>query len=163
MSRLGLTLSAAVLVATLGAPAFAKTEKDFVADAIKGDTSEIVLGQLALSKSSNPGVKAFAQTLINDHTKAKAQAKTVAEKLGLAPPSAVMPEAEQELKKLEKLNGDAFDKEFVRYMVKDHEKDIASFRKESQSGSGPAQNLAGETLPTLEKHLQMAKALESGK
>ena len=163
MSRIGLTLSAAVLVVALGGPALAKTEKDFVADAIKGDSSEIVLGQLALSKNNNPGVKAFAQTLVDDHTKAKAQASTVAEKLGLAPPSAVTPEAEQELKKLEKLSGDAFDKEFVRYMVNDHEKDIANFRKEAQSGSGPAQNLAGETLPTLEKHLQMAKALETAK
>ncbi len=163
MSHIGFTLSAAALFAALGGPALAKTEKDFLAGAIKGDSSEIVLGQLALSKSNNPGVKAFAQTLVDDHTKAKAQASTVAEEMNLVPPSAVMPEAEQELKMLEKLDGGAFDKEFVRYMVNDHEKDVTNLRKESQSGSGPAQNLASETLPTLEKHLQMAKALETGK
>ena len=65
------------------------------------------------------------------------------------------------MKKLQKLSGQAFDHEFVRYMVQDHEKDIAEFRQESQNGPTPAKDLAAQTLPTLEKHLQMAKALKS--
>ena len=160
MFRIAMALPAFAVAAALSGPALAKTEKGFVADAIKGDTSEIVLGQLALSKSGSSDVKAFAQTLVADHTQGKAQASAVAEKLGLAPPTGVSPEAQQELDKLQKLSGKPFDEEFVRYMVGDHEKDVAEFRQESQSGRGPAQDLAAQSLPTLEKHLQIAKSLQ---
>ena len=71
---IGLALSAVALVSALSGSAMAKSEKGFLSDAIKGDNSEIELGRLALSKSSDDDVKAFAQTLVDDHTKAKAQA-----------------------------------------------------------------------------------------
>jgi putative membrane protein len=45
-------------------------------------------------------------------------------------------------------------------MVKDHTKDISDFRKASKM-TGPAGELAKATIPTLEKHLAMAKRLES--
>jgi putative membrane protein len=48
-------------------------------------------------------------------------------------------------------------------MVEDHQKDIAEFKKEAGSGHGPAQQLATQTLPTLEKHLQIAKSLKAEK
>jgi len=163
MARFTLAVSALALIALPIGAAMAESDKGFVADAIKGDSSEIVLGQVALSKSADPGVKTFAQTLIDDHTKAKAQAAAVAGTLGVTPPSGVKPDAEQELTRLRTLSGAAFDREFVRYMVDDHEKDIAEFRQQASSGAGPTKDLAAQTLPTLEKHLQMAKSLETGK
>jgi putative membrane protein len=39
-------------------------------------------------------------------------------------------------------------------MLEDHKKDVAEFRKESQSASDPdVKEFAAKTLPTLEKHL----------
>ena len=65
--------------------------------------------------------------------------------------------------KLKGLSGRDFDKEFARVMVEDHQKDIAEFKKEADGGHGAVQQLAAQTLPTLEKHLQMAKSLSSAK
>jgi len=49
-------------------------------------------------------------------------------------------------------------------MVKDHEEAVALFEKESKSGSdADLKSFAGKTLPTLQDHLKMAKALPSGK
>ena len=160
--RIGLLFSSLLAIAAFGGPALAATEKEFITDAIKGDTSEIVLGQLALSKAGD-GVKNFAKTLIDDHSKGKAEASLVAQKLGLAPPDGVAPEAQKELTKLQRLSGVAFDQEFARYMVDDHEKDIAKFRDEAANGGGDAKQLAEKTLPVLQKHLEMAKALQAGK
>jgi predicted outer membrane protein len=43
-------------------------------------------------------------------------------------------------------------------MVQDHEKDVAAFRKEAQSGQNPAvKGFAQAYLPVLEQHLQMAR------
>ena len=163
MTRFTLAVSAAALIALNIGPAMAKSDKGFVADAIKGDTSEISLGQLALTKGGAAGVKSFAQTLIDDHTTAKTQASSVAQTLSVASPSGLTPEAEKEIVRLQKLSGDAFDKEFVRYMVEDHEKDVTEFIQEAASGASPTKELAAQTLPTLEKHLQMAKALRMEK
>ena len=48
--------------------------------AIKGDSSEVTIGQLAITKGASDPVKAFGQTLIDDHSKAKAEASAVAAK-----------------------------------------------------------------------------------
>jgi putative membrane protein len=46
-------------------------------------------------------------------------------------------------------------------MVRDHEKDVAEFQKESTSGSNPAlKEFASKTLPTLQSHLQLAKEMQ---
>jgi putative membrane protein len=105
----------------------------------------------------------FVKTLIDDHSKGKAEASSVAEKLGIAPLDGVAPEAEQELAKLQRLSGVSFDQEFARYMVEDHEKDIPKYREEAAHGGADAKRLAEKTLPVLEKHLQMANALQAGK
>ncbi len=58
------------------------------------------------------------------------------------------------------LNGSEFDREFARYMVQDHEKDISKFKNEASSGRGAVPQLAERTLPTLDKHLHMAESLQ---
>jgi len=59
------------------------------------------------------------------------------------------------------MSGVAFDREFVSYMVEDHRKDIADFKKEASNDKGPADRLAQKQLPTLEKHLKIAQSLSS--
>jgi putative membrane protein len=121
------------------------------------------MGQLAISKSASDPVKAFGQTLIDDHSKAKTDASAVATKLGVSPPSQMSPDAQRAMTRLQQLSGSDFDKEFIRVMVEDHQKDIAEFKQEGGNGHGPVQQLAAQTLPTLEKHLQIAKSLNAQK
>jgi putative membrane protein len=163
MSRLSSLVLALALTASVSTAALAKTEKEFITDAIKGDNSEIALGQLAVSKSASDPVKVFGKTLVDDHSKAKAEASAVATKVSVSPPGEMSPEAQTEMTKLKQLSGPAFDKEFARYMVEDHQKDIAEFKKEADGGHGAVQQLAAQTLPTLEKHLQMAESLSAAK
>ena len=73
---------------------FAKTEKEFLSDAIKGDNSEIAMGHLAISKGASDPVKDFGQTLVDDHPKPKPDASAVATTIGVTPPSEMSPDAE---------------------------------------------------------------------
>lgn len=57
------------------------------------------------------------------------------------------------------LHGDDFDKEFVQYMIDDHQKDISDFQEESRENHGAISALARKQLPALQKHLRMAQAL----
>ena len=70
----------------------------------------------------------------------------------------IIPEAAAEKRRLMRLGGRAFDREFVRYMVEDHHKDISDFR-EHAAGRGAVAELARRTLPVLERHLQTAERL----
>ena len=81
----------------------------------------------------------------------------------MTPPSGASATAQEEMAKLKTLSGRAFDQEFAAYMVKDHEKDISELKTEASSGRGPVQQLASESLPTLEKHVRMAQELERGR
>ena len=61
---------------------------------------------------------------------------------------------------LSKLSGAAFDRAYARVMVKDHEEDVADFRKEADGGHNPAvKDFATQTLPTLQDHLKEAKEM----
>jgi putative membrane protein len=153
-------LFAGVALSLAGAtPAFANSQA-FLTKAIKGDNSEMKLGALAASQGHSRAVRDFGAMLERDHSKAREQAAPVAKAHGVAVPSAMTPEANTKYAKLRHLHGAAFDREFARYMVMDHEKDIADFRKEAQSGDPTdVRALAKATLPTLQKHLATARSI----
>jgi putative membrane protein len=163
MLRFGSLSLAVALLISVSTAALAKTEKEFISDAIRGDNSEIAMGQLAASRSASDPVKAFGQTLIDDHTKARIDASAVATKMSVSPPSEMSLDAQREMTRLQQLSGHDFDKEFNRVMVEDHEKDISEFTKEAGTSRGPVQQLATQTLPTLEKHLEIARSLRAEK
>jgi putative membrane protein len=160
----GKLMCAALVGATLGwmsvtVWAGPPDRKDFLSDAIKGDNSEIRLGQLAARHGGSSGVREYGRTLVTDHTKAKAQASDVARQIGVEPPSGAMLKADVEYAKLRVLSGKSFDREFVGYMVDDHKKDIRDFSEMAKSHNGAVGDLAEKQLPTLRKHLRMAESL----
>ena len=130
-----------------------------LSDALQGDMAEVQVGQLAQTKGNTEGVRNFGAMLAVDHSKAQAEALDVATSLGVVPPGVPKPEAKQEYDKLSQLSGAAFDSEFLRAMVEDHQKTIEEFQAEAKSGTGAAAKMASAQLPTLEKHLATAQSL----
>jgi putative membrane protein len=65
------------------------------------------------------------------------------------------------MSRLEKLNGAEFDRAYMQDMVRDHQEDVAEFKKESENGGDQdLKGFAAKTLPTLQQHLQMAQDTE---
>jgi putative membrane protein len=62
---------------------------------------------------------------------------------------------------LQRLTGAEFDKEFVSFMMSDHEKAISEFTEKAGEGDRPVPELAAKTVPTLQKHLQLSQSLNS--
>lgn len=153
-----LAAGAFALTCAIATSAMAKSDKEFITDAIKGDNSEIALGQLAVQKGGSDAVKTFGKTLVDDHGKAKDDAMAVAKKLSVEAPDGITDEAQAESTKLQAMSGADFDREFKTYMISDHQKDIADFQDEAKS-KGKAAKLAEKALPTLQKHLEIAQSL----
>jgi putative membrane protein len=159
MRRTQLVLLGAVLVSAFAGPAFA-TPADFLTKALKGDNSETKLGSLAARNGHSKEVRAFGAMLSKDHRLAREKTIPIAARYHVSIPSQMAPEAQLEYAKLHLLRGTAFDHEFSRYMVKDHQNDIADFEKEAKS-SDPSdlRALARQSLPVLRKHLATASSI----
>jgi putative membrane protein len=160
MLRSSCLLAGVVVVMGLSAPASAAGDQEFLTKAIKGDVSEVALGNLALKKAASPGLKTYAQTLVTDHGAHKQKVEALAKQAGMTPPAEPTPEAQNTYNMLNGLSGAEFDRQFVAHMVEDHEKDIAEYKQEANSGKDQTAALAKQTLPVLEKHLKMAKDLQ---
>jgi putative membrane protein len=131
----------------------------FISSAIQGDIAEVDVGKLAQEKGQSEGVKQFGAMLVKDHGEHRAKAEQVANELGVKPPTGSSVGQKAIYAKLKMLSGASFDKSFAKSMVKDHQHDIKEYQKEA-SKIDAAGKLANETLPILQKHLQMAQSLE---
>lgn len=133
-------------------------DKEFVSKAGMGGLAEVQLGNLALQQAQSADVKAFAQRMVTDHSKANAELAQLATAKGLALPTEVAGEHQDAMKHLQSMSGAEFDKAYMTHMVEDHEKDVAEFDKASTSASdADIKAFAGKTLPVLREHLQLAK------
>jgi putative membrane protein len=134
-------------------------DKNFVTKAAQGGMAEVKLGQLAQERGSTDAVKNFGRQMVEDHTKANDQLKTLAQNKGITLPDSLDAKDQAEYDRLSKLSGSEFDQAYMKFMRKDHKKDVAMFRKESESGQDPEiKSFASSTLPTLETHLRLAEA-----
>lgn len=117
-------------------PALAKAatddDKKFLATAAQSDQNEIALSQLAQQKATNPAVKAFADKMVDEHTKMTASMKPFADDWGLTPPSGPDSDHQSELNKLQGMSGNDFDKEYISDMVTDHAKALRAFTTEAK-------------------------------
>jgi len=139
-----------------------QSTKDFVADAATGGMMEVELGNLAQQKASSQQVKDFGKMMVDDHTAANNNLKTIAGKKNIDVPAAVTDNQRKDIDDLSKKSGADFDKAYVDMMVEDHKKDIDAFKKASGSvGDNDIRNFATTTLPTLQKHLDSIQAIKS--
>jgi putative membrane protein len=158
MKRLLATLALVFPFAAFGADS--SPDSAFYKNAAEGGLSEVDLGNLAKKKSNSESVKDFGAMMVKDHTAANNKLKDVAESKNISlPTSANMGQLATKVK-LEVLSGDTFDKSYIKGMIKDHEEDIAMFKKEAASGQDPdAKAFAVATLPTLLAHLKKIKSI----
>jgi len=150
-------LAGAVMIGLAAAPVFAADEA-WVMKIAKGGMAEVELGKLAAEKASSDAVKQFGQRMVDDHSKANDELKTLAQNKKITLPTEIGPEEKALRDRLTKLSGPAFDQAYMKAMVNDHLKDVSEFRTESRSGKDPdVKAWAAKTLPTLEEHLKMAR------
>lgn len=138
--------------------ALSEAERKFMADAAQGGMAEVELGRMAAERGANPSVKQFGQRMVDDHTKAGDELKQLAARKGVTLPTEVNPEQKELRDKLSKLSGAAFDREYMKAMVEDHEKVVKAFQDEAGDGAdSDVKAFASKTLPTLQQHLQLAR------
>jgi len=165
MARRLASPSALLLAALLAgaAPALAAsptTDANFLQQAVHTESTEAQIGQLAVQKSGNDGVRKLGQMLIEDHTSGGQEATRLANTLQVSLPMGSANDQEATYRALSGLSGTSFDNAFVNAVIKDTQAAIANYEAQAQSGDGEVAAYADKTLPLLERHLQMARMLK---
>jgi putative membrane protein len=164
-------LAATCCFALYTAPAFAQQtaapmdDQKFVDFAAQTDMVEANVGSLAQNVGESQTVKDYGQMLAADHTSDYQKLQSAAQQAGLTIPTAIDAEHNKAMVgPMHALKGGAFDKKFSHDMVAGHTQAIAMYQKEAADGQNPAiKAYAQAALPTLQQHLDNAKALQPGK
>ncbi len=135
----------------------------FVMNAAKGGVAEVDFGKLAAERSSDQRVKDFGNRMVKDHSQANEELGKVASSKGFTVPTAMAANDKRMYDRLSHLSGATFDRDYMQMMVRDHEKDVKDFEKESRDGKdADVRSFASKTLPTLKEHLEMARSIAGG-
>jgi putative membrane protein len=145
---------------TSGGTHLAAADRKFLIDAAGDSMAEIELGRLAQERATSPDVKSFGSRMVDDHTKASEQLKSLASAKAVKLPEEVPAKHKTHINRLSSLSGAEFDRAYARHMVMDHQKAVAMFQKASNGAkSEEVKQFAATNLPTLKEHLQMAQDL----
>jgi putative membrane protein len=167
LTALALVVAAGAIVATAGlagtrATAPNAADRNFVQKAGASGAAEIAAANVALTRSHDSQVIAFAHRMIRDHGRMGTQLKQAAKAAELTPPA--KPDAAQQasISRLEGLSGSAFDDAYKAQQVKAHVAAVSLFLHEGRLGKFPMlRHLASASLPTLRMHLTMARVLNA--
>ena len=160
---LALGLAALFAGSAMAATTLSHGDAAFLRDAARAGQAEIEASQLALTKATDPQVKTFAQHMIDEHTKAAQDLATLASSKGLKLPTEPSMTERAKMKILSEYNGEKYDYHYAESIgVSAHQDAVKLFRKAADSAKdADVKAFATNTLPTLQAHLDMAKALES--
>jgi putative membrane protein len=159
--RFGITV--ALLLAA--APAMAQTRvstNDFVTKVAISDMMEIQSSQLALARQPDADTKPFAERMVRDHQQTSKELKALVDggKVKASLPTGLDPEHQKKLDELKAKSGKDFDRAYDQMQLQAHEEAVALFGEYAMNGDNPdLKAWAGQTLPHLREHLEMAKKL----
>jgi len=133
--------------------------------------AEVELGKLASERAMDADVRAFAQMMVRDHSRADDQLSKIASQLNIQMPTQLDPVHRELADRLSKLKGAEFDREYMAAMVKGHE-DVAGLLRSFTSADRPIgtsgrargeqalMEWAVKTMPTVERHLERARQIQ---
>jgi putative membrane protein len=139
-------------------------EKTFVERAAIAGMSEINLGKIGAEKGESKEVRDFGDQMVKDHSKINDNLKNVARRMGVEIPARVDAIRQAKIDRLAKMSGAAFDKAYVKGIIKAHEMDIAAFeRAEAHVKDEDLKKFIKESVSTMKDHLGMIRKFSQAK
>jgi putative membrane protein len=131
------------------------SDKTFIEKAAKGGMKEVAISQAVSAKLTGPGVREFAQMMINDHGAANTELAALAARKGVTLPTGDDGDAKHWAK-----NDKDVDDEYLEQMKDDHKQAIDVFERGAKTEDAEIAAFAQKMLPKLQAHLEQIKALK---
>ena len=143
------------------------TDPEIANVAVVANQIDIDYAKLAMQKSKNAEILAFAKTMANDHKAVIDQAVALVKKLGVTPKDnsfgrQLQAGAKKTTTRLKVAKGKAFEKAYIDNEVAYHKAVISAVegRLIPESQNAELRNLLQQVLPTLKAHLQHAEMVQ---
>src|SRR5450631_2673469 len=133
MNRIAVAIILAVPILAFGADK--NPDASFFKHAAEGGLAEVEAGKLAQDKGNSQAIKDFGAMMVKDHSAANKKLGSIAQAEGITLPTTSSVGQMASKAKLEVLNGDTFDKSYIKGQVSAHEQTAALFKKEIASGA----------------------------
>lgn len=144
-----------------GAPdSLATADVDFFEAAAQIGMLEVSAAKLAGERGQAPNIKSYADLMVKDHTQHNAETKALAQRKGVTLPTQLDSAHQGKLDDLVEIEAGDFDKAYAETMVDGHQDAVDLFKTTAEdSEDAEIRAFAKRSLPTLQHHLEMAKAL----
>jgi putative membrane protein len=144
--------------------AYATSDREFLASALRVNQVELTLGRMAAERGSTPDVKAMGAKMVQKHTELGGQLTDQARRLGVSAAPALSPEQQSTVDRLASLSGSAFDKSFKETIDAGHVRELAMYRDEASHTVDPGlRDLAQRRVATLEQTVAQASQVPKAK
>jgi putative membrane protein len=138
------------------------TDRNFVKMAAIANSAEVLAGQLAATKGTDPLVTSFGQMMVSEHTLAQNELKTNAGSQGFAVADTVDPAHQAIMARLNTLTGYEFDTAYMNSQVKDHLNTLTLFQTEVYGGRNESiKGYAIKYAPHIQMHLIKADSVRA--
>jgi len=138
-----------------------KESTSFLVKAANSGMAEVHLGELAEQKAINQKVKDFGMMMKTDQAVANDLLAALASERKVALPATVGSEPSKDMDDLNKKSGSAFDKAYIKTMIRAHNETIDLFVQAADKVKDSGiKTFIDNTLPRLRNHLDSAKAIE---
>lgn len=144
-----------------GAAVVSAADRHFMDTAAQLGQAEIEASRLAAERGSAQAVKAFADTMVRDHTTMAQQLSDLASRKGVTLPTGLRARDSADLTRLRAARGSQFDRLYTeRIGVADHKDAVNLFEQAARTATDPdVKAFAAAGAPTLRSHLTMAQNL----
>lgn len=141
------------------------TTRGFINMAAVSDLYEVTAGKIALERSSSPQVKAFAQKMIDAHTRTTSKLRSIiaAQDIAVTPPEHVDGLHQGLLDSLRGAKTEDFDHRYISQQIAAHKAADLLFEGYAKDGDlGALRKFAAATDPDIKMHLDMAQKIDPG-
>jgi putative membrane protein len=139
--------------------------QEYVQKAAVSDMFEVESSKLALQRSEKPDVKAFAQRMIDDHTKSTQKLKSVLQtaSVGTAPATALDRSHQRMLDQLQNASNAQFDRLYMQMQIKGHQDALKVQQQYGRKGDNDQlRTFASDAAPMVQDHLAQARQILRG-
>ena len=130
---------------------------DFISNAAEAGHTEIAAAKVAEQVSKNPKVVDFAHMMITDHTAVAEKLQKVMNFELVKGPFPVSDKHQELIDSLSKLNGEAFDRAYMKFMLYSHLEAVHLFEAGTDNRATHVQTFAKENLATIVHHFEAAR------
>lgn len=133
---------------------------EFVTEAANCRMANIEKGKLAITKSTSPAIRQYAQKLVSQQSQMLQELRMLAAQKNLALPSTISNESADDIEDLTSAESSEFDETFLDKLKKTYKRDVDAFDDATDLKDQDVKRFAESYLPAVEAEFKTIKILE---